>query len=163
VQSSYGHHIPIPGSVDDIALQKVMERVRALAKDPVFLANADIADNPQAKAIFFDLIESQLTPALSSNTGPAVGILNLRTASGEIKTVLSITLPKNASNSTIVHELVHTARQASIKTSSNGKFDLFLYESTTPKFDPDYWAVFLREESIAHWTTGQIMVTGVGK
>jgi RHS repeat-associated protein len=160
VRSSYGFRIPETGSIDDIALQKTMERVKQLARDPVFLQHSGLQNTPQAQKVFFDLVESQLTPALANDSGAAVGLLNFKQANGEIKTILSLALPKNASDSTIVHELIHTARQAATKSSPKG-YDLFLFESSTPNFDPEYWWVFLREESIAHMKTGKIMVTGV--
>ncbi len=159
IRAGYAHAAPA-SEIDDIALQANMARVNEIAHDPSFLKANGLLVNHTAQKEFFDLVEKQLTPALSSKTGPAVGLLNIKQPDGSIKTVLSLALPKNASNSVIRHELTHVARQAAYKSSGN--YDLFLYEHQSVKFDPDFWMVFLREESIAHLQTSRLWITGGG-
>jgi RHS repeat-associated protein len=157
VRSGYSHSIPA-NEIDDVALRQVMSRVNTLANDTRFLQINGLENHPQAKEIFFELIEKQLTPALSSDSGAAVGILNVRQANGEVKTILSLALPKGASDYTIRHELTHVARQAAYKSTND--FDLFLYEHNAIKFDPEFWAVFLREESMAHIQASRLIIAG---
>jgi RHS repeat-associated protein len=159
IQAGYGHSIPA-NEMNEVALQQVMNRVRTLANDERFLQINGLDNHPQAKEIFFELIERQLTPALSNYSGAAVGILNVRQPNGEIKTILSLALPKGASDYTIRHELTHVARQAAHKATND--FDLFLYEHNAIKFDPEYWMVFLREESIAHVQASRLIISGGG-
>jgi hypothetical protein len=95
-----------------------------------------------------------------NESGAAVGLLNVKQANGEIKQILSLALPKGASDYTITHELAHVARQAASKTSPKG-FDLFLFEASTPNFDPMYWNIFLREETAAHARAARVILTGL--